>query len=195
MGGVDLSRYEEVDEGVVEEMRAGLVAEKVQNTAIAAKTKTVSKGRGRGKKAVALPETEAEIEAEKTSSTNPFTPLLTKSHTNNAHLATRLTNLSLLEVYGKNAWLVGNEALEGVLKGLERELEVRKREIDGCVAGRMERQGGVEGEVRGMEGTWRRGVGRVVEGGVGVVGVEGELGRVRRERAGRVGRDVMEVDG
>ncbi|KAG4436010.1 hypothetical protein IFR05_008487, partial [Cadophora sp. M221] len=68
--------------------------------------------------------------------TSPATLLAWRSaiqnaYTSHSYLSSRVSNLGLLEKYGKNAWLEGNRQLEDILRGLERELEVRKGEIDG----------------------------------------------------------------
>lgn len=94
-----------------------------------------------------------------------------------------MANLGLLERYGKNAWLEGNRQLEDVLRGLERELEVRKGEIDGVVIERKRAQEEVAGEIRGLEEAWRRGVGRVLETEVAAEGVRREILERRREGA------------
>ncbi|KAH9223698.1 Pre-mRNA-splicing factor SPF27, partial [Leptodontidium sp. 2 PMI_412] len=65
---------------------------------------------------------------------------LQNAYTSQAYLEGRVANLGLLERYGKNAWLEGNRQLEDVLRGLERELEVRKGEIDGVVIERKRAQ-------------------------------------------------------
>jgi len=43
---------------------------------------------------------------------------LQKAYASAEYLRGRETNLALLETYGKNAWLVGNNQLEALLKGL-----------------------------------------------------------------------------
>ncbi|PVH80577.1 BCAS2 family protein [Cadophora sp. DSE1049] len=108
---------------------------------------------------------------------------LQNAYTSQSYLSGRLTNLSLLENYGKNAWLEGNRQLEDVLRALERELEERKAEIDGVVIERKRAQEEVGGEIRGLEETWRKGVGRVLETEVAAEGVRREILERRREGA------------
>ncbi len=91
--------------------------------------------------------------------------------------------MALLEKYGKNAWLEGNRQLEDVLRALERELEERKAEIDGVVIERKRAQEEVGGEIKGLEETWKRGVGRVLETEVAAEGVRREILERRREGA------------
>ncbi|KAF8865034.1 hypothetical protein BDZ45DRAFT_471466 [Acephala macrosclerotiorum] len=107
---------------------------------------------------------------------------LQQAYTSQSHLATRLTNLSLLEKYGKNAWLISNSQLEDILRGLERELEERKKEIDLIVVERKNAQENVGGEMKGYEEGWRRGVGRVLEVEVAAEGIRREI--LERRRAG-----------
>ena len=108
---------------------------------------------------------------------------LRNAYTSQSYLSGRLTNLALLEKYGKNAWLEGNRQLEDVLRALERELEERKAEIDGVVIERKRAQEEVGGEIKGLEETWKRGVGRVLETEVAAEGVRREILERRREGA------------
>ena len=109
---------------------------------------------------------------------------LQKAYTSQSYLVGRTTNLALLEKYGKNAWLIGNSQLEDVLRGLERELAERKAEIDGIVIERKNAQEAVGGEVKGLEETWKRGVGRVLETEVAAEGVRMEI--LERRRGGAI---------
>lgn len=95
-----------------------------------------------------------------------------------SYLTTRLTNLALLDKWGRNAWLLGNHSLEAELQALERELAATKREIDIVNLERQKRQGDVAGEVKTLDETWRAGVGRVLET---EVAVEELKSRIREE--------------
>ncbi|KUJ15692.1 uncharacterized protein LY89DRAFT_647590 [Mollisia scopiformis] len=108
---------------------------------------------------------------------------LRSAYISQTYLSSRLTNLSLLEKYGKNAWLVSNSQLEDILRGLERELEERKKEIDLVVVERKGAQEAVGGEMKGYEEAWKRGVGRVLETEVAAEGVRREILERRREGA------------
>ncbi|KAH7407848.1 Pre-mRNA-splicing factor SPF27 [Cadophora sp. MPI-SDFR-AT-0126] len=108
---------------------------------------------------------------------------LQNAYTSQSYLSGRVANLGLLEKYGKNAWLEGNRQLEDVLRGLERELEERKAEIDGVVIERKRAQEEVGGEIKGLEETWKRGVGRVLETEVAAEGLRREILERRREGA------------
>ncbi|KAF2861296.1 hypothetical protein K470DRAFT_256967 [Piedraia hortae CBS 480.64] len=80
------------------------------------------------------------------------------------YLASREINLSLLEVYGRNAWLVENYILEGILKGLEGEVEEMEREggeyvrKNGDSDARYNRFAQEEEELRLLEDGWKKGV-------------------------------------
>ncbi|ESZ97561.1 hypothetical protein SBOR_2108 [Sclerotinia borealis F-4128] len=112
----------------------------------------------------------------------PPSTLLSQAYTSQIYLNTRLTNLSLLDQFGKNAWLIGNAQLEDILKGLEREVAAKKDEIDIVVIGRKNAQEAVEAEIRGLEEGWKKGVGRVLETEVAAEGVRREI--LERRRAG-----------
>ncbi|TVY24367.1 Pre-mRNA-splicing factor, partial [Lachnellula hyalina] len=71
---------------------------------------------------------------------------LSAAYTSSTYLTARSTNLALLSEFGKNSWLVGNAQLEDILRGLEREVEDVKTEIDGVVLQRRDAQEGVRGE-------------------------------------------------
>ncbi|KAF5656743.1 BCAS2 family protein, partial [Fusarium heterosporum] len=60
----------------------------------------------------------------------PPTTALPAAAVAQSYLSSRLTNLQLLEKWGKNAWLLGNHGLEAELQALERELAATKREVD-----------------------------------------------------------------
>ncbi|KAI9750132.1 MAG: hypothetical protein M4579_006597 [Chaenotheca gracillima] len=108
---------------------------------------------------------------------------LRQAYASSTHIETRLTNLNLLEQFGKNAWLVGNAQLEDVLRGLEREISGRRDEVDRVERERRERQEGVRGEVEALEEAWREGVGRVIETEVAAEGLRREVLERRREAA------------
>jgi len=108
---------------------------------------------------------------------------LKKSYTSSAYLQARQTNLSLLESFGKNAWLVSNSQQEAILRDLEVELARVKNEVQAVEQERRTRQEGVRGEMEGLEQAWRRGVGRVVETEVAAEGLRREVLERRRHGA------------
>jgi pre-mRNA-splicing factor SPF27 len=72
-------------------------------------------------------------------------------------------NLSLLETYGKNAWLVGNSQLEDILRALEKEVDAMKAEQEAVESDRRAAQENAAAEMKGLEEGWRNGVGRMIE--------------------------------
>jgi pre-mRNA-splicing factor SPF27 len=101
------------------------------------------------------------------------------------YLDGRLTNLSLLETYGKNAWLIGNSQLEDILRGLERELAEMKRQAEEVEEQRRRKQGGARGEIEGLEESWKRSVRGIVEVELATENLRQEI--LARRRAGAVG--------
>ncbi|KAI0437991.1 Pre-mRNA-splicing factor SPF27 [Xylaria telfairii] len=90
-------------------------------------------------------------------------PSLSRAYATHTYLRGRETHLQLLDAYGKNAWLVGNWQTEAELASLERDLAATKREIDVVNIGRRRLQDEVGEELKGLEETWKKGVGRVLE--------------------------------
>ncbi|KAI1416255.1 Pre-mRNA-splicing factor SPF27 [Hypoxylon sp. FL1857] len=126
-------------------------------------------------------------EAPDDSSTTPsdaaaLSTQLQRAYTAATYLSGRHTHLQLLEAYGKNAWLVGNWQAESELRALERELEAMRREIDVVNIQRRQAQDEVGGELRGLEETWRRGVGRVLETEVATEALRQQV--LERQRGG-----------
>ncbi|KAF1941149.1 hypothetical protein EJ02DRAFT_348547 [Clathrospora elynae] len=109
---------------------------------------------------------------------------LKQAYTSSEYVQGRLTQLSLLEKFGKNAWLVGNSQLEDVLKGIEAELaDVRKQQEDVEML-RRSQQDNVSGEIKTLEETWQKGVGRVLETEVAAEGLKQQI--LAKRRAGAV---------
>lgn len=88
---------------------------------------------------------------------------LQKAYASTEYLRGREINLSLLETYGKNAWLIGNSRFEDELKALEKELEAAKTGLEQLEQGRRTTQANAAGEMQGLEEAWRTGVGRMIE--------------------------------
>lgn len=114
-------------------------------------------------------------------------PALSQAYTAMSYLTSRRQHLALLDTHGKNAWLVGNWQLESELKAVERQLAATRREIDLLTIQRQRMQNEVAGEVRGLDETWRRGVGRVLEAEIAAEGVRREVLERERERVARMG--------
>ena len=109
---------------------------------------------------------------------------LREAYTSLEYLRGREINLSLLETYGKNAWLVGNSALEDELTALEREVEAAKVELEATEQARRAVQSNAAGEIQGLDEGWRNGVGRMIEAQAAAERLKGEI--LKRRRAGAV---------
>lgn len=88
---------------------------------------------------------------------------LQKAYASQEYLNNRNINLSLLETYGKNVWLISNSQLEDILRDLEREVEAVKLDLEEVEQARRAAQSNAEGEMKGLEEGWRKGVGRLIE--------------------------------
>lgn len=109
---------------------------------------------------------------------------LKQAYTSSEYVQGRLTQLGLLEKFGKNAWLVGNSQLEDVLKGVETELAGVRKQHEEVEAVRKTQQDSVSGEIKTLEDTWKKGVGRVLETEVAAEGLKQQI--LERRRAGAV---------
>lgn len=109
---------------------------------------------------------------------------LKKAYTSAEYVEARLTQLGLLEKFGKNAWLVGNSQLEDILKGIEAELaDVRKQHEEAEML-RRSQQDSVNGEIKTLEETWKKGLGRVLETEVAAEALKQQI--MDQRRAGAV---------
>jgi pre-mRNA-splicing factor SPF27 len=88
---------------------------------------------------------------------------LNRAYTSSTYLTSRGTNLSLLETYGKNAWLVANWNNEAELKQLEAELGQTKTEMENLNAQRKARQDGAKAEMDVLEDAWKKSIRGIVE--------------------------------
>lgn len=88
---------------------------------------------------------------------------LRSAYISSTYLSGRHVNLSLLEELGKNAWLISNSQLEYILKTLDQELASLKEETDAVNKERKMAQEASRGELLGLEETWKRGVGQIIE--------------------------------
>ncbi|KAI1303427.1 Pre-mRNA-splicing factor SPF27 [Xylaria venustula] len=106
-----------------------------------------------------------EVQETPLSSTSPaeLEAPLSRAYATHTYLQGRQTHLQLLDAYGKNAWLVGNWQTEAHLAALERDLGAVKKEIDVVNIQRRRLQDEVGEELKGLEETWKKGVGRVLE--------------------------------
>lgn len=90
----------------------------------------------------------------------------------------------MLEKFGKNAWLVGNSQLEDILKEIETELAETRKQHEEVETLRRTQQESVVGEIKTLEDTWKKGVGRVLETEVAAEGLKQQI--LERRRAGAV---------
>ena len=109
---------------------------------------------------------------------------LQKAYISSIYLSGRISNLSLLEELGKNAWLIGNSQLETILRQHEKELEGLKAATENVNKSRKAAQEGSRGEIMGLEETWKRGIGRIVEAEVAVEELRKQILDERRQQAG-----------
>lgn len=113
-------------------------------------------------------------------STAQLESALGRAYTAQAYLTARHAHLGLLDRYGKNAWLVGNWQAEAELAAIERDLAAAKRDIELVNHARRQMQTEVGEELRGLDATWRRGVGRVLETEVAVERLRHEVEQRRQ---------------
>lgn len=109
---------------------------------------------------------------------------LKQAYTSSEYVEGRLTQLGLLEKFGKNSWLVGNSQLENILKGIEAELADVRRQHEEVETLRRSQQESVQGEIQTLEDTWKKGVGRVLETEVAAEGLKQQI--LEKRRAGAV---------
>ncbi len=113
-----------------------------------------------------------------TETSAPDASALKAAYTNSSYLTLRLQSLELLEQFGKNAWLVANDQLESILRGIEKELVETREATTEVNRERKRAQEGRRGELEGGERAWREGVGGLVE----VQVATGEVERRWREK-------------
>ncbi|TKA61701.1 hypothetical protein B0A49_10494 [Cryomyces minteri] len=121
--------------------------------------------------------------APSSSSASDWKSALQTAYAASSYLSSRQQNLSLLETFGKNAWLVHNAQLSDELAALERELAATQTRVQEIETQRREAQRAVAGELAVLEEGWRRGVGRAIEVSVAAEGVRRKVLERRRERA------------
>ncbi|KAK4943461.1 hypothetical protein LTR10_016952 [Elasticomyces elasticus] len=97
------------------------------------------------------------------STVEEYRQILRKSYVASTFLENRQTNLELLDEFGKNAWLVGNSQVEQVLQDMESELARVKTETDDINKARKTAQEQHKAELLGLEETWKRGLGQILE--------------------------------
>ncbi|KAH8671257.1 Pre-mRNA-splicing factor SPF27 [Xylariales sp. PMI_506] len=109
---------------------------------------------------------------------------LSQAYTASAYLEARHAHLSLLDSFGKNAWLIANWQTEAELGALERDLAEAKRQIELVNHDRRRTQEEAAGELKGLEETWKKGVGRVLETEIALEELKREVLERRRAVGG-----------
>lgn len=100
---------------------------------------------------------------------------LNQAYASAEYLRGREINLSLLETYGKNAWLIGNSQLEDILRSVEKEVEAMKLEHEAVEQARRTAQENITGEMQSLEEGWRNGIGRMIEAQAAAEGLRQEI--------------------
>ena len=108
---------------------------------------------------------------------------LQKAYTSSSHLSTRHENLSLLEEYGKNSWLIGNSQLEEILRDLEKELVGTKEATEAVHKQRKMTQEARRGELVGLQDAWKRGVGGIIDVELAAENLRMEILEKRRQQS------------
>jgi len=88
---------------------------------------------------------------------------LARAYASFAYLSARQDHLTLLDRHGKTAWLLGNYELEAELRILEAELAETRRQIDILTVERRRQQDDVATELRCLDETWKKGIGKMLE--------------------------------
>ncbi|KAL1303920.1 hypothetical protein AAFC00_000374 [Neodothiora populina] len=109
--------------------------------------------------------------------------VLQNAYTSSEYLQSRLTNLGLLETFGKNAWLISNDQLEHILRDAEKEVIARKDELEALNEERRTAQAATRAEMETMEQTWRNGIGRMIDVEVAAEGLRREILERKRRAA------------
>lgn len=108
---------------------------------------------------------------------------LQKAYVSSSHLSKRHEDLGLLEEHGKNAWLIGNSQLEEILRSLEKDLADTKDAAEQVNKERKMAQESRYGEITGLEDTWKRGVGAILDVELASEGLRQQILEHRRQAA------------
>lgn len=114
---------------------------------------------------------------------NQWKEALQQAYASSAHLSMRVDNLSLLEDHGRNAWLIGNAQLEGILRDLEKELADVKQATEQVNKTRKLAQEGSKGEMIGLEETWKQGIRRIIEVELAAENLRQQILETRRQNS------------
>ena len=125
----------------------------------------------------------SDAEGNSTPNLDEWRQTLQKAYTASSHLAMRHENLALLEENGKNAWLIGNSQLEDILRGIEKELTETKETAEAVNKERKIAQEARKGELMGLEESWKRGVGAILDVELAAEGLRMQILEQRRQFA------------
>ena len=125
----------------------------------------------------------SDAEGNSTPNLDEWRQTLQKAYTASSHLAMRHENLALLEENGKNAWLIGNTQLEDILRGIEKELTETKETAEAVNKERKIAQEASKGELVGLEESWKRGVGAILDVELAGEGLRMQILEQRRQFA------------
>lgn len=125
----------------------------------------------------------SDAEGNSTPNLDEWRQTLQKAYTASSHLAMRHENLALLEENGKNAWLIGNSQLEDILRGIEKELTETKETAEAVNKERKIAQEASKGELVGLEESWKRGVGAILDVELAAEGLRMQILEQRRRFA------------
>lgn len=109
--------------------------------------------------------------------------VLHRAYTASVMVDQRNANLSLLNEFGKNAWLVHNAQLEDILKSLEEELMSLKTQCELVNKERKAMQLEAKPELERLERRWKTGITRVLETEMATEKLRLELLKRRKEGA------------
>ena len=95
-------------------------------------------------------------------SAEQWSSALREAKVNDSYLSERVTNLGLLEKFGKNSWLIGNSSLEDLHAQLQAELSDVRRQLEEVGSQRQQKQASISGELKALEDSWREGIERTL---------------------------------
>ncbi|KAA8900549.1 hypothetical protein TRICI_006195 [Trichomonascus ciferrii] len=104
-----------------------------------------------------------------------------KAYVSLAYSRGRLENLNLLNEYGKNQWLIGNDELQTTLKELEENLEEQNRTLESINNDRKIRQEESQTMYEYLQTRWKEGLKNVVDVNVECLRLEQQLRHLRGE--------------
>lgn len=108
---------------------------------------------------------------------------LQQAYATHTYLSGRLVNLTLLDQFGKNQWLIGNAALEDLLRHVERELKEVRARLEEVDRQRKEQQEGVLGEFLTLDDAWKSNIERMIATEAAAEGLRLQILQHKRQAA------------